>query len=74
MEDRSKLFLRKVEQCCYTFDFSNPMSDLKAKEIKRSALNEILDYISNYRGVLSEQLYPEVVRMVGSHGRVCMVN
>jgi len=40
------------------------MSDLKAKEIKRSALNEILDYISNNRGILTEQIYPEVVRMV----------
>ena len=40
------------------------MSDLKAKEIKRSALNEILDYISSNRGILTEQIYPEVVRMV----------
>lgn len=40
------------------------MSDVKAKEIKRAALNEILDYISNARSVLSEPVYPEIVRMV----------
>ena len=63
-EERTNLFIRKLEQCCYIFDFTDPMSELKAKEIKRAALNEILDYISCYKGVLSEPVYPEVVRMV----------
>ncbi|XP_064402528.1 serine/threonine-protein phosphatase 2A 56 kDa regulatory subunit epsilon isoform-like [Halichondria panicea] len=62
-EERTALFIRKIEQCCYIFDFSDPMSDLRAKEIKRAALNEVLDYVSNYKGVLSEPIYPEVVRM-----------
>ncbi len=44
------------------------MSDLRAKEIKRAALNEVLDYVSNYKGVLSEPVYPEVVRMVSYTG------
>ena len=56
--------LQKITQCCYVFDFSDPMADLRAKEIKRAALNEILDYITNYKEVLSEPLYPEIVRMV----------
>ena len=63
-EERTALFIRKLEQCCYIFDFADPMSDVKAKEIKRAALNEILDYISNARSVLSEPVYPEIVRMV----------
>ena len=50
------------------------MSDLKAKEIKRSALNEILDYISSNRGILSEQIYPEVVRMVSSMASTAVVD
>ncbi len=45
------------------------MSDLRAKEIKRAALNEVLDYVSNYKGVLSEPIYPEVVRMVSTGSR-----
>ena len=40
------------------------MADLRAKEIKRAALNEILDYIGNCKGVMTEAVYPEVVRMV----------
>lgn len=63
-EERTQLFIRKIEQCCYIFDFADPMTDLRAKEIKRAALNEVLDYMSSYKGVLSEPVYPEVVRMV----------
>ena len=58
--------MRKLEQCCYIFDFADPMSDVKAKEIKRAALNEILDYVSTGRGVLSEPVYPEIIRMVSA--------
>lgn len=63
-DERTDLFVRKIEQCCYLFDFAQPMSDLRAKEIKRAALNECLDYISNYKGVLSEPVYPPLIRMV----------
>lgn len=64
--------LKKIKQCCYVFDFNDPMADLRAKEIKRAALNEILDYITNYKEVLSEPLYPEIVKMV--HQNWCMRN
>ena len=40
------------------------LSDLKMKEYKRSTLNELVDYITISRGCLTEQTYPEVVRMV----------
>lgn len=40
------------------------MADVRAKEIKRAALNEILDYVNSFKGVLTESVYPEVVRMV----------
>ena len=49
------------------FDFSDPLSELKGKEIKRSALNEILDYITNYRQVITEPVYPEVVKLVSGN-------
>jgi serine/threonine-protein phosphatase 2A regulatory subunit B' len=40
---------------------------LKGKEIKRATLNELVDYISAGRGVLSEPTYPEIIRMVWIH-------
>ncbi len=40
------------------------LSDLKMKEYKRSTLNELVDYVTLSRGYLTEQTYPEVVKMV----------
>uniref|UniRef100_A0AC34Q056 Serine/threonine protein phosphatase 2A regulatory subunit n=1 Tax=Panagrolaimus sp. JU765 TaxID=591449 RepID=A0AC34Q056_9BILA len=58
------LFLDKIRQCCVVFDFAaDPLSDLKYKEIKRAALNEIIDHVTNNRGVLTETVYPEAIRM-----------
>lgn len=42
----------------------DPVSDLKSKEVKRACLNELVDYITATRGVLTEPCYPEIVRMV----------
>ena len=63
-EERNALFLRKLEQCCYVFEFTDPMVDVRAKEVKRAALNEVLDYITSQKGVLTDGVYPEVTRMV----------
>lgn len=45
------------------FDFTEALSELKSKEIKRAALNELIDYITNNRKVITEDMYPEVVNM-----------
>uniref|UniRef100_A0A672F7H2 Serine/threonine protein phosphatase 2A regulatory subunit n=1 Tax=Salarias fasciatus TaxID=181472 RepID=A0A672F7H2_SALFA len=60
-------FLKKLQQCCTVFDFMDTLSDLKMKEYKRSTLNELVDYVTVSRGYLTEQAYPEVVKMVSSH-------
>ena len=63
--ERDDLFLQKIKQCCVLFDFvQDPLSDLKWKEVKRAALNEMVEYVSTNRGVLTEPIYPEVVSMV----------
>ena len=46
------------------FNFMDPVSDLKSKEIKRACLNELVDYVTATRGVLTEPVYPEIVFMV----------
>ncbi|KAL9954203.1 hypothetical protein ACROYT_G041707 [Oculina patagonica] len=62
--EREQLFLQKIEQCCILFDFAmDPLSDLKYKEVKRAALNEIVDFITHNKGVITEPIYPEVTRM-----------
>ncbi|XP_032818653.1 serine/threonine-protein phosphatase 2A 56 kDa regulatory subunit epsilon isoform-like [Petromyzon marinus] len=59
-----ELFCHKLQQCCLVFDFLDSVSDLKAKELKRAVLNELLDHLTSGRGSLTEPLYPEIIRMV----------
>lgn len=66
--EQAELFLKKLQQCCTVFDFMDTLSDLKMKEYKRSTLNELVDYVTVSRGYLTEQAYPEVVKMVSGRG------
>ena len=65
--DRSDLFVQKVRQCSVIFDFScDPLSDLKWKEVKRAALNELVEYVTHNQGVLTEASYHEIIVMVST--------
>ena len=47
------------------FDFvQDPLSDLKWKEVKRAALNEMVEYVTQNRGVITDAVYPEAIQMV----------
>lgn len=50
----------------------DPIADLKGKEIKRSTLNELVEYITAGRGVLTEPVYPEIIKMVINAQKICM--
>lgn len=65
--EREELFVQKLRQCCVLFDFvSDPLSDLKYKEVKRAGLNEMVEYITHNSDVVTESIYPEAVVMVRS--------
>lgn len=64
--EQQELFMKKLQQCSIGFDFMDPVAELKGKEIKRATLNELVDYITSGRGILTEAIYPEVVKMVSS--------
>ncbi|XP_040923492.1 serine/threonine-protein phosphatase 2A 56 kDa regulatory subunit delta isoform isoform X1 [Betta splendens] len=62
--EREELFVQKLRQCCVLFDFlSDPLSDLKYKEVKRAGLNEMVEYITHNSDVVTESIYPEAVIM-----------
>nr|XP_036673606.1 serine/threonine-protein phosphatase 2A 56 kDa regulatory subunit gamma isoform isoform X5 [Drosophila suzukii] len=61
--EREELFIQKIRQCCTLFDFSEPLSDLKWKEVKRAALHEMVDFLTNQNGVITETIYPEAINM-----------
>uniref|UniRef100_A0A8B9XGG6 Serine/threonine-protein phosphatase 2A 56 kDa regulatory subunit n=1 Tax=Bos mutus grunniens TaxID=30521 RepID=A0A8B9XGG6_BOSMU len=73
--DQEKLFIQKLRQCCVLFDFvSDPLSDLKWKEVKRAALSEMVEYITHNRNVITEPIYPEVVHMVSHSMSVLLLH
>ncbi|XP_068457984.1 serine/threonine-protein phosphatase 2A 56 kDa regulatory subunit delta isoform isoform X3 [Clinocottus analis] len=62
--EQEELFVQKLRQCCVLFDFvSDPLSDLKYKEVKRAGLNEMVEYITHNSEVVTESIYPEAVLM-----------
>jgi Protein phosphatase 2A regulatory B subunit (B56 family) len=64
--NRPDLFIQKLEQCNVIFDFRDPSMDIRSKEIKRSTLQELLEYISNNRNVIQVTMYGRIVSMVRS--------
>jgi serine/threonine-protein phosphatase 2A regulatory subunit B' len=65
--DRPELFVRKLRQCSVVFDFNDASQELKGKQVKAQTLHEMLDYITSQRGVITEQIYPEVVAMFAAN-------
>ncbi|GAB6020651.1 Serine/threonine-protein phosphatase 2A 56 kDa regulatory subunit delta isoform [Chamberlinius hualienensis] len=62
--EKEDLFVQKIQQCCVLFDFvTDPLSDLKWKEVKRAALHEMVEYVTTQRGVITEAIYPEAIHM-----------
>jgi serine/threonine-protein phosphatase 2A regulatory subunit B' len=53
-----------LTQCQILFDFTDPSSDLKNKDIKRQELQEMLEYVATTKGAITDAIYPEIVKMV----------
>ncbi|KZT44079.1 protein phosphatase 2A regulatory B subunit [Sistotremastrum suecicum HHB10207 ss-3] len=66
-ENRPSLFIQKLNQCRVLFDFNDASADIKGKQIKAQALHEMLEYITTQRGVITENVYPEVVNMFAAN-------
>ncbi|KAF8636602.1 hypothetical protein AX17_003412 [Amanita inopinata Kibby_2008] len=65
--ERSQLFVKKLHQCRVVFDFNDASAELKGKQIKAQTLHEMLEYITTQRGVITENIYPEVVGMFATN-------
>ncbi|KAI9270844.1 phosphatase 2A regulatory B subunit-domain-containing protein [Sporodiniella umbellata] len=58
---RPDLFLQKIQTCTIICDFGDPSAELAEKEIKRSTLQELVEYVSMNTGILtSEVFYKEI--------------
>ncbi|CAJ0586110.1 unnamed protein product, partial [Mesorhabditis spiculigera] len=65
--EQTPLVIQKLIQCQRIFDFYDPVAQLKSKEIKRAALNELIDHITTVKGAIVEGIYPEVIKMVSKN-------
>ncbi|XP_075256405.1 serine/threonine-protein phosphatase 2A 56 kDa regulatory subunit epsilon isoform-like [Convolutriloba macropyga] len=59
---REEALIAKVQQCKRVFDFSDATVDVRNKEIKRSALYDIVDYLVTQKTrVVTERVIKEIV-------------
>uniref|UniRef100_A0A1I7UTX1 Serine/threonine protein phosphatase 2A regulatory subunit n=1 Tax=Caenorhabditis tropicalis TaxID=1561998 RepID=A0A1I7UTX1_9PELO len=65
--EQPALVIEKLTQCQHVFDFYDPVAQLKCKEIKRAALNELIDHITSTKGAIVETIYPAVIKMVAKN-------
>lgn len=62
--ERQNLFLRKVQVCCFLFEFTDTMKMAREKEIKRQSLSELVDFVQSGSVKISEGNQEEMVRMI----------
>ncbi|KAH8495438.1 hypothetical protein H0E87_018569, partial [Populus deltoides] len=65
--EKQSLFIKKLNMCCFLFDFTDPTKNLKEKETKRQTLLELVDYVTSISGKFSETAMQEVMKMVSAN-------
>eukprot|EP01138_Halocafeteria_seosinensis_P001864 gb/GECG01001907.1/.p1 GENE.gb/GECG01001907.1/~~gb/GECG01001907.1/.p1 ORF type:complete len:516 (+),score=74.21 gb/GECG01001907.1/:1-1548(+) len=63
---KEEIFRKKLKLCCVIFNFEDASSNKRGKEIKRSTLLELVDYVNDSGGhkVFTEAVMPDVIEMV----------
>lgn len=72
VSERQTLFLRKLQICCYQFDFSDTLKSAREKEIKRQTLMELVDFIQSGSGKITETCQEEMIRMISANIFRCL--
>eukprot|EP00271_Cylindrocystis_brebissonii_P011430 TRINITY_DN28_c0_g2_i1.p1 TRINITY_DN28_c0_g2~~TRINITY_DN28_c0_g2_i1.p1 ORF type:complete len:518 (-),score=127.41 TRINITY_DN28_c0_g2_i1:55-1608(-) len=63
-QERQNLFIRKLNLCSYTFDFTDPAKNVKEKEMKRQTLLELVDYVNSGTGKFNEAVFEDITKML----------
>lgn len=61
-----EIFVKKLQLCCFNFQFDDPSSDKHGKDIKRRTLLELVDYVNNPSGqkIFTEAVMSDLMAMV----------
>lgn len=65
--EASSLFLKKLSACCTVYNFADADSCLAAKEGKRLALVELVDYINNTKNCFTDPAIKAIVDMISAN-------
>ncbi|KAL7586943.1 serine/threonine protein phosphatase 2A 57 kDa regulatory subunit B' beta isoform [Lactuca sativa] len=64
ISERHVLFIRKVNMCSASFDFSDPLKKVKEKEIKRQNLQELVELVQSGSSKMNEIMQEEMINMI----------
>ena len=64
---KQNLFVKKLHQCAFLFDFSDPSKELVEKEMKRTTLLELVDYVNGGPGKFTEAVSEDVIFMLSNN-------
>ncbi|GMH41238.1 hypothetical protein BSKO_09148 [Bryopsis sp. KO-2023] len=61
------LFVKKLHLCAFVFDFTEPTKDVREKEMKRTTLVELVEYVNSGAGKFNEAVSEDVIFMLSSN-------
>lgn len=64
LSERHALFIRKLQNCCASFDFSDTLKNARDKEIKRQTLNELVELVQSGSSKMNEIMQEGLVKMI----------
>eukprot|EP00164_Ancoracysta_twista_P001504 GFYU01001971.1.p1 GENE.GFYU01001971.1~~GFYU01001971.1.p1 ORF type:complete len:528 (+),score=163.97 GFYU01001971.1:227-1810(+) len=62
--ERQQVFQKKLKICCIICDFTDLTVDLKEKEAKTIHLQDLVEYITNSKNVLTDVVFPDIMELV----------
>jgi len=66
--NKAELFVHKLRLCQIMFTWNDEsLKDMRAKDLKRQELLELVEYIGKNKGIYTEQSLPEITRMVSAN-------
>eukprot|EP00982_Pelagococcus_subviridis_P009908 30957-Pelagococcus_subviridis.AAC.14 len=65
--ERQTLFIKKLQLCSYTFDFTDATAHVREKEIKRQTLLELVDYVNQGQGKFTEAVFEDCSYMLAQN-------
>ena len=65
--ERQNLFIKKLQVCSYTFDFTDATANVREKEIKRQTLLELVDYVNQGQGKFTEAVFEDISYMLAQN-------